>query len=200
VPDRHRARIDLPAGRSTLVVKVHGKAPPAGFYAWIAGGKTLKFEPTTTMAFVSGDPETWVNADVVIEAEDQKRIKGVDLITDRNASAMKATRIHPAEPWNDRGIVGSFRLEKDLKDAWVMVRYGHRRDTAVAVVLDGAKPVEVKLPSTAGWRRWKTVMVPFGTIKKGAHNLHVYATVRSAFHLDAVVFARGQKLGDALRK
>lgn len=197
-PDTARARINLPAGRSTLVVKSLGRSGPWGFHAWIAGGKRLRFEPTKSMAFVGGDPASWANADVVVWAAEAERLKGTDLLPQK--PGLMGVRMRPRDPPDSTGIVATVKVPRALTKACVLVRYGHVADTEVGISVDGRPPVKVKLPKTRGWRSYETVLAPFGALPAGEHKIHVYTTVNAgAYHFEGVAFAEGEPLGTSVR-
>jgi len=197
-PDADKVRITLPKGRSTLVVKSLGRSGPWGFYAWVAGGKQLRFEPTRSVAFVGADPASWQNAAAVIEADKARLLPGTDPLP--GTPGLKGCRMRPREPAEATGFIATVNVAKKLENAYVLVRYGHIRDTEIAVAVAGRKPVKVKLPKTGGWRAYKTTLAPFGPLPAGEYPLHVYTTARTgAYHLEALVFAEGTPLGGSLR-
>ncbi len=206
-PDADRADVSLPTGRSTLVAKVYNYGGgPFGFYAWLAGGRRvgLEFEPTRSMAFVGASPATWRHAAkaFVIEAETAKLLEGTEVLGHRNHghSGDDAVRMRPVKPFESGGFIASVEVEKELKDACALVRYGHVEDTEIAIVMDGGRAVKVKLPKTGGWRTYRSALARFGAVPAGKHEFHVYTTRDTgAYHLDAVLVAEGTPFGGSLR-
>ena len=61
-------------------------------------------------------------------------------------------------------------------------------------------PLTDPMPKTGGWRRYKTVLAPFGRLEQGSHKVHVYTSRPSgAYHLDGLAFAEGEPMGESLR-
>ena len=199
IPDRLRKRIQLAAGRNTLVAKTHAAGPPWGFYAWIGGGSRMQFEPTRRAAFLGGEPESWRLAAAVIEAEAVQQRSETDLVDGRAASG-DFLRMRPrGDDPRTCGIETAFVLKRDLPDACVLIRYGHVKATEMALAIDDRKPITVAMPSTGGWRVYGAAIAPVGPLSAGRHTLSLRCLKPEAFHLDTVVIVNGQPAGTGVR-
>ncbi len=197
-PDETRKRVYLGEGRNTLVVKTYGWST-WGFYAWIGGGARFRLAPTRSMSFIGSDPDSWGRADAVVEAESAEKCQQADVRTGRRASGGKFLRVAPETKPQDCQFTASFTLPRDLGDARLLIRYGHVRDTAVSVAVDGGKGVRVELPNTSGWRNFNSAVAAVGALSRGRHKLRLRCLRPEAFHIDAVVFAEGTPVGTGLR-
>jgi len=210
VPDAERWAIRLKKGRNTLVIRLHkGRITEQwggwGFYAWIAGGKTLTIEPTAPRTFVGNQPASWRHADVVIEAEAaaERSAQAKVATTQPGASGGQYVDVPAVKAPVSRRLTAGFITSRELVRPHVMVRYmcPARTPPKLDVSIDGGKPISLPLVPTRGYHPyWTLAIAPLANLAAGEHRIVLQSTAKEGFQLDAVVLAEGEFVGSGVWK
>jgi len=206
-PDAIRSQIHMSKGRNTLVVRLwpgHLDEEHGGwsFYAWIAGGQSLRIEPTKPKTFIGNQPGSWKAAEVILEAE-SAQLREAAKVADKlqGPSGGKYAVLETTDPHAAGGLRTEFESSRELAEPYVLLRYMCQQDNELILTIDDGKPLTVPMTNTRGWHPyWRLLPVPIAGLGSGSHVVDLYTRIEGNLQLDAILLAEGMLVGEGIWK